>query len=182
MSYQEFYAELFRPVEDKIGAIDRDTLMPLIGFDAGGPLTLCTVGYKRRKYPTYLSCELAVRTAQIPSKAVGRYELMMTCDDERWACSVLSELGRMTMAARFEPGHTIDIGPYVGRSSRVQGLIFEQFSTGKIGRRRVGILGLVGVTRSELNVAMAHGSARVLSELKSAGTYPRTLVKRGSIR
>src|SRR5262245_7468527 len=94
MDYQEFYRQLFVPLEASIGPIDRDTIVAIIGFDGGGPLNFCTIGCERSgPCITYVSCELAVRDEQIPCE-FGRYELLSTCDDEKWVRSIVSDIGR----------------------------------------------------------------------------------------
>lgn len=38
MDYEKFYRQLFAPLEVMLGPVDRDTIVAIIGFDAGGPL------------------------------------------------------------------------------------------------------------------------------------------------
>jgi hypothetical protein len=111
MNYDSFYSALFQPVDDSFGPRDPDTIVALIGFDLGGPLNLCTWGGATGdQTTTYVSCELAVRDDQITGE-LGPYELMVTCDEETWVRSVLSDIGRMSLEARFYHHHTLDIGP-----------------------------------------------------------------------
>ena len=173
LDHATFYQQLFQPVEERVGPLDPDTIVAIIGFDAGGPLNLCTVGRGTDEYVTYVSCELAVNVEQVAS-SLGRYELMVTCDDEGWAREVLSELGRMTLEVEFDAGHTIDIGPWVEPSCPTQGLLFEEFCRARIGGDPVGIMNVIGVTRSQLEAAIEHGADAVIAELKSRKTYART--------
>ena len=41
MDYNKFYKQLFQPVEDSLGPVDEASIMAIIGFDCGGPVTLC---------------------------------------------------------------------------------------------------------------------------------------------
>lgn len=173
LDYAAFYQELFRPIEERIGPLDPDTIVAIIGFDAGGPVNLCTVGRGTDEYVTYVSCELAVNVEQVAS-SLGRYELMLTCDDEAWASEILSELGRMSLEVGFDAGHTIDIGPWVEPSCPTQGLLFEEFCRMNIGGASVRIMRVIGVTRLQLRAALEHGAEAVIAELKSRKTYPMT--------
>jgi len=177
MDYTRFYKLLFQPIEERIGHVDDATLMAIIGFDCGGPLSLCTVGHGRDRFVTYVSCELAVREEQHPGD-VGRYEVMITCDDEGWAREVLSAVGRMSMESVLGHGHTVDIAPVVGPDCPVQGLVIEEFARVPIDARDYGILRFHGVTRPELEFAMSCGADELLERLGVAGIYPRTSVHR----
>jgi hypothetical protein len=177
MDYQRFYKQLFQPIEERIGHVDEASIMAIIGFDCGGPVTLCTVGRGREPFVTYVTCELSVRDEQRPAE-FGRYEVMMTCDDERWAHKILTKIGQMSLQGLFGHGHTIDISPVVGADCAIQGLVVEEFARVAIDGRPCGILYFHGVTRSELEFAMEAGAEELLERLKRAGVYPRTSIHR----
>ena len=178
MDYQRFYKQLFQPIEERIGRIDEGSIMAIIGFECGGPVTLCTVGRGREQFVTYVTCELSVRDEQKPAE-FGRYEVMMTCDDERWAHNILTKFGQMSLENVFGNGHTIDISPVAGPDCPVQGLVVEEFARVTIDGQPYGILYLHGVTRSELEFAMESGTDALLARLKQSGIYRRTSVRRG---
>lgn len=177
MNYEQFYKQLFQPIEERIGHIDEAGIAALIGFDCGGPVSLCTVGRGREHFVTYVTCELSAREGQHPAE-FGRYEVMMTCDDERWAHKILTRIGRMSLESPFGHGHTIDIAPVVGTDFPVQGLVVEEFARLTIDGQCYGILYFHGVTRSELEFAMQSGADGLLERLRQAGIYPRTSVHR----
>ena len=178
---QAFYAEIFRPVEKEFGQLDAETLMAIIGFAAGGPVNLSTVGRKRgEEFVTYVSCELACYEDQKPSSE-GPFELLMTCNDEDWAITALTAAGEMSLAARLDHGHSLDLGPRLDEDSRLQGIVFERFSVSTIGGLKYGILRAIGVTRAELEWCRKNSVARLIQELKRAGVYPRTDVRRHSV-
>src|SRR5262245_9005958 len=182
MNYQEFYSKLFKPVEEEIGILDRETIVSIVGFDWGGPLNICTIGRKqKKKFVTYVTCELAVRDDQ-KIGGIGPYELMMTSDDENWSRSVLTNVGRMSLEELFEHGHTLDIAPWVKKQFPVQGIAFEQFAKIKIGRRKYGILRCHGITRAELEFAQQQGVDRLIRHLKEDGVYPNTSIRRKTIK
>jgi hypothetical protein len=177
----KFYQELFASVEEAIGPIDRDTIVAIVGFDLGGPLNFCTIGRAAGgPFVTYVSCELAVRDGQLPGE-LGRYELLASCDDEKWVRSILSDIGRMSFDAAFGPGHTLDIGPWVEPSDAIQGVVFEKAATAKIDGTPYGILRCIGVTRPELVFAQRSGVPKLLRRLAAAGMYPHTAVSRKSV-
>jgi hypothetical protein len=177
MDYQRFYKQLFLSIEERIGHVDQATRTPIIGFDCGGPVNLCTVGYRRERFVTYVSCELAVREEQKEGEA-GRYEVMMTCDDEAWASKILTKIGQMSLESAFEHGHTVDIGQVVGPDCSLQGLVVEEFARVTIDGRNYGILHFHGVTRSELKFAMEVGTDDLLDRLKRAKVWPHTSIHR----
>lgn len=177
MDYNRFYKQLFRPIEERVGHVDEASIMAIIGFDCGGPVTLCTVGYGREQFVTYITCELSVRDEQQPAE-FGRYEVMMTCNDEAWARKILTKIGQMSLDGVFEHGHTVDIGQIVGPDCPLQGLVVEEFARVTVDGRGYGILRFHGVTRSELEFAMESGTDELLERLGRAGIYPRTSIHR----
>lgn len=177
MDQEIFYELLFRPIVERLGVLDDTTLIADLGFDDGGPLALCTIGEGRGAFVTYISCELAAREDQRPAE-FGRYEIMMTCDDARWAYKILTNLGRMSLQSELGHGHTIDIGPMVGPKCAVQGLVTEEFARVTVEGQEYGFLYFHGVTRAELEFANEIGADELLERLRQAGVYPRTSLHR----
>jgi hypothetical protein len=177
MDYQRFYRQLFQPIEERIGHVDAASIMAIVGFDYGGQVTLCTVGRGREQFVTYVTCELSVREEQPPAE-FGRYEVMMTCDDEAWARKILTKIGQMSLESVFEHGHTVDIGPIVGPDSPLQGLVVEEFARVAVDGCGYGLIRLHGATRPELEFAMEAGTDELLERLGRAGIYPRTSIHR----
>lgn len=180
MDYKRFYAQLFNPLEAKLGPIDRNTICAIMGFDGGGPLSFCTFGVDSDlPIITYVSCELAVREEQVPSNA-GRYELLCSCDDEEWVRSILSELGQMSLHSVFGHGHTVDIGPWVEPDAPIQGVWLELEYTIPIDGEKFSVYRVIGITRQEMEYTFSQGSEAMLAALKVAGVYPHTVVRRPS--
>jgi len=180
VDYHRFYHQLFAPLGDILGPIDSHTIMAIIGFDAGGPLSFCTIGAGRGPLVTYISCELAVRAEQRPS-SFGRYELLATCDDEQWIRSVLTDLGRMSLDVVFDDEHTVDIGPSVGPAAAIQGVMLEKLYATQIEGTSYGVIRTIGVTRAELNYARDHDVRSLTRLLKEHGVHPITRAGRASI-
>jgi len=184
MDYQRFYRQLYAPLECELGPVNKNTIVAIIGFDAGGPLNFCTFGGESNAGPiTYVSCELAVRDDQRPN-ASGRYELMASSDSEEWVRSVLSDTARMTLDVAFEDNNTMDIGCWVnegGFEPILQGLIFKQECAVRIDAQPFGVIRCIGITRKEMEYAQAHGTNQLIAMLRQAGIYPHTLVNRKSV-
>jgi len=179
MKPENFYAQLFRPIHERIGPIDETDIIPFVGFDRGGMVRLSTVSRGRAKFVTYITCELAARAQQQPAR-FGTYEVMIACDDEPWARWVLTEIGRMSFKTAFEHGHAMDIGEAVGPGFPLQGVIIEEFARVSVDGRPHGIHRLHGVTRAELDFAVGSGTDKLLQLLKDAGIYPLTSIHRGN--
>jgi len=191
MDCKRFYYTLFAPLAESIGPIDEDTIFAIIGFDAGGPLNFCTIGaHPEAKIITYVSCELAVRDEQVPTKhGAYRYELLSSCDDEQWVRRILTNLGHMSMEVAFDHGHTVDIGEVVngarseatlGGEPPIQGVLLVRECTADYEGSKYGILRCVGITRPEMEFARSKGSAALILRLMAAEVWPNTLVNRKS--
>jgi len=176
MDVHHFYDALFEPIAERMGPLDADTIVSIIGFDAGGPLNLCTVGHGKRAFVTYVSCELAVRDDQRVGDG-GPYELMVVCNDEEWARNVLTGIARLGLEAQLAGGHTIDIRALVGRGSAIQGVVLEEFASVKIRKRHYRILLVHGVSRHELTMVRNQGAVAWLEARRATGAYPQTNVR-----
>ena len=159
-----------------MGPLDAETIVSIIGFDAGGPLNLCTIGHGQQPFVTYVSCELAVRDDQLVGDG-GPYELMTVCDDEEWARKVLTGIARLGLEAQLDGGHTIDIRALIGRKPVIQGVVLEEFASITIRQRYYRILLVHGVSRPELSTVRDQGSATWLKNRRAASAYPRTIVR-----
>ena len=60
MDYEKFYNELFAPLEEKYGELDEDTITSIVGFSAGGPVSLSKIENKK----LFVTCELAAYPEQ----------------------------------------------------------------------------------------------------------------------
>lgn len=180
---KSFYAELFKPVEAAFGPMDAETMMAIIGFQAGGPLSLCTFGREKQPFVTYVSCELACYQGQQPSPD-GPFELLITCKDEGWARIALTSVGQLSFEAPLGHGHTVDLGGGEEEDigGTLEGVVLERFSTSQIGGRPYSILRAIGVTRPELEWAQANSVDELVKRLKGAGVHPNTDLERASLR
>jgi hypothetical protein len=121
-----FYARLFAPAEKAYGKRHPLTLAAAVGFQAGGPLSLFTFTGKQPKgFVTYGTCELACYQGQQESSQ-GPFELLLTCNDERWARAVLTGAGALSFDAALDDGHSLDLGRGRPKPKALQGLLVHQ--------------------------------------------------------
>ena len=186
MDYRSFYKQIYAPLEATHGQIDTNTIVAIIGFDAGGPLNFCTIGRDvGSSIVTYVSCELAVRDEQLPNDN-GRYELLASCDQEDWVRSILSNIGRMSLETVFNDGDTMDIGGWVNDGwfkpkPPLQGVLFKTEATSTVNGQLFSVLRCIGITRSEMEHAQSYGAQSLISLLERNGIYPHTIVSRRSV-
>jgi suppressor of fused protein SUFU len=180
-NFPAFYTQLLAPVESAYGPLDSTQLTPQVPFSEGGPVNLATVGRDRRwQFVTYVTCELACYTNQRPSP-VGPFEILLTTNDQGWAQTVLSALGRLSFDDELDQGHSVNVGRIVGAGASLQGVIFERFSTTRIGPRHYSILRAIGITRAEMEWCLRFSPVALVKRYKQAGIYPNSDVRRASV-
>ena len=170
----------FEFLDRHVGPFDRPIQFRPFPFDAGGAVNLLTVGAGRHEFVTYVSWDLFGHAEQ-KIGCIGRYELLAICDDEQWCLEMLTNIGRFGLQATLNPGDTLDIGPWVKASSPLQGVVLEQNFSTEIDGEKCGLLKCIGVSRSELEFADAHGVSALVEHLKRQLVYPNTIVNRGSV-
>jgi hypothetical protein len=176
MSVCALSKEFFRLIEERVGPFDRPFDFRVFAFDSGGALNFLTAR-RGEPFATYVSWDLLGHEQQ-QRGSFGRYELLVDCDDQQWCADILTKIGRQSLQEVFEPGDTLDIGPWVGQDAPLQGIVFEDAFSTELGGERCGLLRCIGVTRRELEFAMRHNVAALVERLQRAGVYPRTVVHR----
>jgi Suppressor of fused protein (SUFU) len=178
MNVSQLSKEFFRAIDETIGPFDRPFQFRVFPFNAGGDLNFLTVGVGRHEpFITYVSWDLFGHEQQ-KRGSFGRYELLATCDDEPWCSDVLTKIGRLSLQEVFEPGDTLDIGPWVDAEASIQGIVFEDAFSTQLKHEHCGLLRCIGVTQPELEFAMRHGASAFVERLKRADIYPRTAIHR----
>jgi hypothetical protein len=75
MKVQAFYNALFAPLVARHGPLDAAALTAIVGFDAGGPISLCTIGHDRHAPRSFtaliVSAPDTTTTSQSPSQRKG---------------------------------------------------------------------------------------------------------------
>ena len=178
---EAFYSELFRPIEEHYGPADPVTITGVVGFSAGGPISVFT--FRTNAPPgfvTYATCELAAYPEQ-RTGASPRFELMITCDKQEVAHAILTGVGALSLDADLGDAHTVDVSQLVPRGTTVAGVALERFASVRIHGEEYAILRCVGLTASELDVARKRGAQKVLRQLAVAGVYPNVAAERASV-
>ncbi len=181
MDYEAFYDQLFRPIETTFGKLDPNTIFHIMGFDCGGPLNFSTVGVEATStFVTYVSCELAVRDEQVASSD-GRFELMCHSNDEDWVRLVLTSVGRLSLEAQLDHGHTVDVSQIVPDGATLRGIVLERFAAVQIDRADFCILRVHGITEAEMQIVREQGAEMLFEKLRAAGVYPNTDIHRAGV-
>jgi hypothetical protein len=131
---REHYQALFAPLEAKYGPLDGQTRTAIVGFNAGGPVSLCTI----ERNQVSVTCELSLYPEQKPSTEGLRFELLsLGCFDLDTAQDLFTSLGALSMDEPLGDGHTVDVSAV---SDAIQGPVrLWLFSRTTIGDRQYGI-------------------------------------------
>jgi hypothetical protein len=114
--------------------------------------------------------------------SLGKYEVAIcTPKKSDWGHLILSKVAHFTLDAVLDDGHTGDISEWVDRKCAIKGLVFTKLTAFKSQGGSFGVLLCTGVTRSELDFALEHGSAKLLEKLKAEGVFPVTDMRRRSV-
>ena len=105
-SVESHYFNLFRGIEQQLGAVSDVSTMGIVGFSAGGPVSVCRVADKAM----YVTCELSLYEEQIPSSEGLRFELLCACDlSQDDSQSLLTALGGLSMHAELGHLHIVNV-------------------------------------------------------------------------
>ena len=102
----DFYKKLFSDIESRYGALDNETVTSLIGFTAGGSVSVSTIESKS----LYVTCELALNPNQTPSAEGLNFELASCGTFDLDQCrEVFTALGDLSLGCELGNGHTIGV-------------------------------------------------------------------------
>ncbi len=105
-SVTKHYNALFAEVVTTFGALRSETMSAVIGFGAGGPVSVAVVDNK----PVYVTCELSLYPEQMPSAEGERFELLFESPlNQSDIQNLLTALGRLSFNVQLGDCHTIDI-------------------------------------------------------------------------
>ena len=138
-SAREHYTALFAEITKDYGAVDETTFTGIIGFSAGGPVSMSRVGNGER----YVTCELSLYAEQMESSEGLKFELLALVDLEQAECQrLLTALAALSMSEALGDLHTIDVSQVVESVSSVQLRLQSQC---EISGRGYGVYGVVRV-------------------------------------
>ena len=134
MDYQRHYAKLFEPLEREYGDLDPLTISAIIGFSAGGPVSL----RERKAARLFVTCELSCYEEQRPSAEGLKFEFFSNGDfSEKQARALLTALGALSMQACLGHNHTVDAS--IIEDAEVERVSLHLFSQVMIGGAAYGI-------------------------------------------
>jgi Suppressor of fused protein (SUFU) len=179
---RKLYESFVTALEKELGPKDPTVTHAIIGFESGGPPDV----HYFRNTPNvqgifYVTSDLLFFRAQ-PKNSLGRYELAICVPaEDKWARNLLFKLSRATVQEAFDEGHTADITAWVAAECTIKGLLFTKLVSFEFNQQSFGALLCVGITRAEMDYALAHDSVDLLSRLKAAGVFPVTNLSRASV-
>lgn len=133
------YATLYADLQRDVGVLGSETSTGIIGFGAGGPVSMVRVPGK----PIYVTCELSLYPDQVPSTEGERYEFLYRIPlADSQAQSLLTALGKLSMEAELGHGHTIDVSGVSGAGS-LSVVTLDHYSSSRIGQATYGIYEIV---------------------------------------
>jgi len=139
MEAAKHYQALFQELERRHGRLDDDTLTSIIGFSAGGPVSLSKLARKK----IFVTCELSLYPDQKRSSDGLKFELLsLGAFDEDTCRALFTALGNLSMNSPLGHGHTIDVGAVMppGEPSQVE---LKLFSESTIGNEKFGVYQVV---------------------------------------
>lgn len=133
MDYQQFYLELFKPLEKAYGVLDEETLTSIVGFSAGGNVSLVL----SKATNLYVTCELACYPEQQKSTENVNFEFFSKDTFSEDDCiSFFTALGNLSFNATLGDGHVINVSSFFEKCERVQ---LKLFSKSQIGNDCFGL-------------------------------------------
>src|SRR5262245_5752765 len=99
-----YYQSLFAPLVAEVGVLGEVTATGIVGFSAGGPVSIVQAGVG------YVTCELSLYPEQVLSAEGEHYELLCRLAlSESQAQALLTGLGNLSMETKLGNGHTVDV-------------------------------------------------------------------------
>jgi hypothetical protein len=133
--HRTHYEALFRQLERAHGRLDAETLTAVVGFGAGGPVSLSKIERKN----IYVTCELSLYPQQKPSAEGLRFELLSLGAFPGTTCRELfTALGNLSMEASLGHDHTIDVRQVLS-AGEPPAVRLELFSECEIDGERFGV-------------------------------------------
>jgi hypothetical protein len=106
MGAREHYEALFGELESRYGPLDRATVSAIVGFSAGGPVSLSRIERKN----LHVTCELSLYPEQKASVEGLKFELLSLGAFDLLTCRALfTAIGNLSMERTLGHDHTIDV-------------------------------------------------------------------------
>ena len=146
MGNHEHYRILFAELERRLGKLSEETLTSIVGFNAGGPVSLCEVPRKS----VFVSCELSLYPEQVPSAEGLRFEVLSVgCFDLERCRRMFTAIGALSLESQLGDEHTVDLSEVLDDESPLT-VRLRLFSRSEIGGNQYGIYEVRPETKSEI--------------------------------
>lgn len=133
------YKLLFESLESDLGALGQETSTGVIGFSAGGPVSMIAIPGTE----AWVTCELSLYSEQVPSSENLRFELLSRmAAPKNEIQKLLGSLGDFSMEARLGHGHTVDVSG-VSDIGGIALVSLQLYSSTTIGGEQFGIYEVV---------------------------------------
>ena len=145
MGARKHYEALFGELESRYGPLDRATVSAIVGFSAGGPVSLSRIERKN----LHVTCELSLYPEQKTSVEGLKFELLSLGAFDLLTCRALfTAIGNLSMERTLGHDHTIDVRSVLesGEPPRVRLSLFSQT---EIGGEMFGIYQVVPDTKED---------------------------------
>ncbi|MCA8914709.1 MAG: suppressor of fused domain protein [Planctomycetes bacterium] len=177
-AWQQLWNARLAGLEGLFGKSDPDVqhaVVPFeLGYEAGGGPDYVTFS-NHKGGVLFVSAELTGESSQLPSAAMGQYELaMLHRGEEDWHSRIQRGLAYYSLKTVIEPGHTMDLGPLAPGGSEISALLFVDYGRFKLNDKSAGVLLLVGITQHELAMKDYSGAEVLVDTLKEQGVFPFT--------
>ena len=129
MDTHTHYEALFAQLASRFGPLDRATVSAVVGFGAGGPVSLSRIEKKN----LHVTCELSLYPAQKASAEGLRFELLSIGAFDLLTCRALfTAIGHLSMEGTLGHDHTIDVRSVLesGQPPQVRLRLFSQTEIG----------------------------------------------------
>lgn len=138
-SAHSHFEVLFASLGARIGPLSERTHTSLIGFGAGGPVSMVQVEGQQ----AFVTCELSMYPEQVPSSEGERFELLCRLPlREEQVQDLLTGLGELSMEAELGEGHTIDVAAFEIEPSLIM-VTLRHFSSAVVNGAKCGIYEVV---------------------------------------
>ncbi len=175
IDFHKLYDHFVTELERELGQKEDTGIHAIMGFEFGSPPDVLLFNHAPKVDGTFYVTSDLLFCEQQPKNSLGRYEVAICLAEKRkWAQHILFKLSRATLTETFDVGDTVDITAWVEDGCTVKGLLLAKLVSFQFGGLPFGTLLCVGITRAELDYALAHDSQELLALLKSSGVFPRT--------
>ena len=176
----DYKSEIIPALVTEFGALDESVLHSPIPFEMGFNSGCRSDVYVFKQHLTgsvYVTGDLW-GSEQKKSDA-GNYELMVAHQsDDTWGPNLISMLAYYTQEASLNAGETMGLPPELCSGNGLAGILFNKHTQIAYKGKTLGIMAVIGITKSEIEYSMRFGGSTLLSALKDKGIYPFTIFNR----